>query len=171
MPRAIGCPLAHALTFILERICVAWTYGLSLRLSCKPEWYSSEAMVGKIVVFSTLIASVVLMIVLQTTNPSTAGPLGLLAVFFLLYVIFIGVTTELVWVGSHVVSWLSRRLRTRRPVRTLPLNTAYYYSTVLALGPAMMLAMQSIGSLGIYEILLIVAFLAVGILYVSRRIR
>jgi hypothetical membrane protein len=128
-------------------------------------------MVGKIVVFSTLIAFVVLMIVLQTTNPSTAGPLGLLAVFFLLYVIFIGVTTELVWVGSHVVSWLSRRLRTRRPVRTLPLNTAYYYSTVLALGPAMMLAMQSIGSLGIYEILLIVAFLAVGILYVSRRIR
>lgn len=126
-------------------------------------------MVGKVIVSSTLIAFVIFVIVLQTTNPSTVGPLGLLAVFFLLYVIFLGCMTELLWVGSKVVAWLSRRLRTRRPVHPMPLKRAYYYSTVLALGPVMMLAMQSIGSLGIYELVLIVLFLGVGTLYVSRR--
>jgi hypothetical protein len=126
-------------------------------------------MVGKVIVSSTLIAFIILVIVLQTTNPSTVGPLGLLAVFFLLYVIFLGAVTELVWVGSKVISWLSRRLRTRRPIHSMPLTRAYYYSTVLALGPVMVLAMQSIGSLGVYELVLIALFLGVGTLYVSRR--
>lgn len=126
-------------------------------------------MVGKIIVSSTLIAFMILVIVLQTTNPSTVGPLGLLAVFFLLYVIILGCMTELLWVGSKTVAWLSKRLRTRRPIHPMLLTRAYYYSTVLALGPVMMLAMQSIGSLGAYELVLIALFLGVGMLYVSRR--
>lgn len=126
-------------------------------------------MVGKLVVSSTLIAALLLVIVLQTTTPSTVGPLGLLAVFLLLYVIFIGCITELLWVGSKAVAWVGRRLRTRRPIHPMPLTRAYYFSTVLALGPVMLLGMQSIGSLGLYETILITMFLGAGILYVSRR--
>jgi hypothetical protein len=126
-------------------------------------------MLGKAIVASTLIAGVLLLVLLQTTNPSTAGPVGLLAVFFLLYVIMIAVMTELLWVGSHMVQVVGRRFTSKRPPHRLSLQRSYYFSTVLALGPVMALAMQSIGSFGPYETLLIVAFLAVGTLYVSRR--
>jgi hypothetical protein len=126
-------------------------------------------MLGKIIAGSTIIASIILIIVLQATNPSTVGPLGLLAVFFLLYIILLGVTTEVLWVSSHLIHTVGRRFTTRRPPGRLSLKRAYYYSTVLALGPVMALAMISIGSFGPYEVVLIVAFLLVAMLYVSRR--
>ena len=126
-------------------------------------------MLGKVISISTIVATVLLIIIVQTTNPSTAGPLGLLAVFFLLYVLILGVITELLWVGSHLVQSIGRRFTTKRPPGRLSLQRAYYFSTVLALGPVMALAMLSIGTFGVYEALLIAAFLAVAILYVSRR--
>lgn len=126
-------------------------------------------MVGKAIVISTAIAAVLLLLILQTTNPSTAGPLGLLAVFFLVYVIILGAITEMLWLGSRVFQVIARRFTSKRPPLRISLSKAYYLSTVLALGPVMALAMQSIGSLGLYEILLIVAFVAISLLYVSRR--
>ena len=129
----------------------------------------SNLMLGKVIVTSTLIASVLLIILLQTTNPSTAGPLGLMAVFFLLYVIVLGIMTELLWIGSFALASVGRRFTSKRPPGRLSLQRSYYFSTVLALGPIMALAMQSIGSFGPYEALLVGAFLAVGTLYVSRR--
>ena len=126
-------------------------------------------MLGKVIAASTAIAAIMLIILLQATSPSTVGPLGLLAVFFLLYVIVLGAVTELLWVGSRVVQTVGRRITSKRPPGRLSLRRSYYFSSVLALGPVMALAMQSIGSFGIYEMLLITVFLAVGILYVSRR--
>ena len=126
-------------------------------------------MLGKIIAASTLIAGIILIIMLQVTNPSTVGPLGLLAVFFLLYVIILGAFTELLWLGSYGVQTVGRRFTSKRPPGRLSLARAYYFSTVLALGPVMALAMKSIGSLGLYETVLIAVFIAVGTLYVSRR--
>ncbi len=126
-------------------------------------------MLGKVIAASTVIAGIILIIVLQITNPSTVGPLGLLAVFFLLYIIMLGLITELLWIGSYAFQAIGRRFTSKRPPGRLGLSRAYYYSTVLALGPIMALAMQSIGSFGVYEIVLIGVFIAVGTLYVSRR--
>jgi len=126
-------------------------------------------MLGKIIAASTVIAGIILIIMLQMTHPSTVGPLGLLAVFFLLYIVILGATTELLWVGSHMIQVVGRRFTAKRPPRRLSLQKAYYYSSVLALGPIMSLAMLSIGSFGFYEMVLITVFLAVALLYVSRR--
>lgn len=126
-------------------------------------------MLGKVIAISTVTAGIILIIMLQTTNPSTVGPLGLLAVFFLLYVIVLGATTEVLWIGSRLVQAVGRRFTTKRPPGRLTLQRAYYFSTVLALGPIIALAMISIGSFGFYEMLLITIFLAVATLYVSRR--
>lgn len=126
-------------------------------------------MLGKVIAGSTVIAGIMLIIMLQITNPSTVGPLGLLAVFFLLYVVVLGATTELLWVGSHAVQAVGRRFTSKRPPGRLSLQRAYYFSTVLALGPIIALAMLSIGSFGFYEMILITIFLAVATLYVSRR--
>ena len=126
-------------------------------------------MLGKIIATSTIAAGIILIIMLQMTNPSTVGPLGLLAVFFLLYVLMLGLVTELLWVGSYGFQRVARTVTSKRPPGRLSLQRAYYFSSVLALGPVMALAMASIGSLGGYELLLIGVFLAVGTLYVSRR--
>ena len=126
-------------------------------------------MVGKTIVISTAVAAVLLILLLQTTSPSTAGPLGLLAVFFLMYVIMLGITTELLWVGSRMFQAIARRFTSKRPPGRLSLVKAYYLSTVLALGPVMAVALKSIGSLGVYESVLIVIFIAIGLLYISRR--
>ena len=126
-------------------------------------------MLGKVIAASTVIAGIILIIMLQVTHPSTVGPLGLLAVFFLLYVIMLGAMTELLWVGSKVVQAIGRKVTSKRPPGRLSLQRAYYFSTVLALGPVMALAMLSIGALGVYELVLIMVFLAVATLYVSRR--
>jgi len=126
-------------------------------------------MLGKIIAASTVTAGIILIVMLQMTNPSTVGPLGLLAVFFLLYVIMLGVVTELLWLGSYGFQMVGRQFTSKRPPQRLSLARAYYFSTVLAMAPIMALAMQSIGSFGVYEMVLIVVFVAVGILYVSRR--
>lgn len=126
-------------------------------------------MLGKVIAASTLIAGIILIIVLQTTTPPTVGPLGLLAVFFLLYVVMLGVMTELLWVGSNVVQTVGRRFTSKRPPGRLSLARSYYFSTILALGPVMAIAMKSIGSFGLYEFILVTVFLAVGTLYISRR--
>lgn len=126
-------------------------------------------MLGKIIAASTVAAGIILIIMLQMTNPSTVGPLGLLAVFFLLYVVLLGGMTELLWIGSRAVQIVGRRFTAKRPPGRLSLKRAYYFSTVLALGPTMALAMLSIGSFGVYEMLLIIVFLAVACLYVSKR--
>jgi len=128
-----------------------------------------RGMLGKVIAISTVIAAILLIVLLQTTNPSTAGPLGLLAVFFLLYVILLGAVTEVLWVGSGVLQAIGKRFTSKRPPGRLSLQRSYYFSTVLALGPVMALAMASIGSFGVYEAVLITVFLAVGTLYVSRR--
>lgn len=128
-----------------------------------------RGMLGKVIATSTVIAGIILLIMLQFTNPTTVGPLGLLAVFFLLYVILLGFMTEVLWLGSGLVQTVGRRFTSKRPPGRFSLKRAYYYSTVLALGPIMALAMMSIGSFGIYEALLIAVFLGVALLYVSRR--
>ncbi len=126
-------------------------------------------MLGKIIVVSTIAASILLLLVLQITNPSTAGPLGLLAVFFLLYIVILGCMTEVLLLGSYLLSVVGRRLMTKRPPKRLSLAKSYYFSTVLSLGPIIALAMQSIGSLHLYELALITIFLVIGILYVAKR--
>lgn len=126
-------------------------------------------MLGKVIAVSTVTAGIILIIMLQTTNPSTVGPLGLLAVFFLLYIIVLGALTEALWVGSKALQAVGRQFASKRPPGRLSLRRAYYFSSVLALGPIMALAMMSIGAFGIYEMVLIGIFLAVALLYVSRR--
>lgn len=126
-------------------------------------------MLGRIIAASTVVAGLLLLVMLQTTNPSTVGPLGLLAVFFLLYIVVLGVMTELLWIGSYVFQLVGRRVMVKRPPERLSLARAYYFSTVLAFGPIIALAMQSIGSLRAYELILISIFLAVGTLYVAKR--
>ena len=126
-------------------------------------------MIGKTIVVSTTAAAILLAAIFQFQKPSSIGPIGLLGVFFLLYVVALGIITWFLWIISQMISNIGKHITVKKPPQALTLAQSYYFSSVIALAPIMMLAMQSIGSLGVYETVLVLIFVLVGILYISRR--
>ena len=122
-------------------------------------------MLGKVLALSTLLAFVFLSALLQSTSPSTIHPAGILIVFILLYVLALGALTFCLLAISRVVITLSRHTTEG----TMTLQQAYYYASVLALAPVMILGARSIGRTGVYDILLIMLFECIACFYISKR--
>ncbi len=126
-------------------------------------------MVGKVLAISFSAAVVLLVVILQTTTPATIGPLGILTVFILMYVSVLSALTFLLFSGSKLVAKASASLTVKRPVQALTLSKSYYFSSVLALAPVMLIGAQSVGDVGIYEVLLIVVFVLISCVYIAKR--
>ena len=121
-------------------------------------------MLGKVLALSTLSAYVILSAIMQSTSPSTIHPLGILLVFVVLYVLALGVLTFFIFWGSKLI----RFVFSRTALAPLELKRAYFYSSVLALAPVMIIAMRSIGRTGIYEVLLVVLFEIIAFFYIAK---
>ena len=132
-------------------------------------WYSVKDMLARVIVVSFVTATMLLVILLQTTTPSTIGPLGILIVFILMYMSVLGVLTFLLFWGSRSLTRLSRGMVTRRPVQPLSLGRAYYFSSVLALAPVMFVGMQSVGQVSVSDVFLIVLFTTMTCVYIAKR--
>ncbi len=126
----------------------------------------------RIIISTTTVASLCLLaVLLNITTPATAGPFGILVIFVFAYLSLLGVVTYFLYGISYVVAHLSTLFVVRRPFEVLTLKRSYYYSTVIAAAPVMLIGLQSVGTVGIYEFLLISIFVIIGCLYVSKRIR
>ena len=126
----------------------------------------------RIIISTTTVASLCLLaVLLNITTPATAGPFGILVIFVFAYLSLLGVVTYFLYGISYVVAHLSTLFVVRRPFEVLTLKRSYYYSTVVAAAPIMLIGLQSVGTVGIYEFLLISIFVIIGCLYVSKRIR
>lgn len=121
-------------------------------------------MLGKVLAISTLCALVLLSAVMQSTTPSSMHPLGILFVFFLIYLLVLGVLTFFM----YGIRYLFAKTRGIEIARQVALKRSYIYASVLALAPVMMVAISSIGRLGIYEFLLVVAFEIIACFYVAK---
>lgn len=110
-----------------------------------------------------------LVIVLQTTTPATIGPLGILFVFVLMYMSALSVLTFLLFAASKIVSGVASSMMIRRPMQRLSLLRAYYFSSVIALVPVMLIGMQSVGEVGLYDVILIVVFVIISCIYITKR--
>lgn len=111
----------------------------------------------------TLSAFVLLSALLQSTSPSTIHPLGILLVFVLMYLLALGVLTFFIWgVGRIMASFDNDR-------PTQPLARAYYFASVLALAPVMIIGMRSIGHAGVYDVSLVVIFEVIACFYITKR--
>ncbi len=132
-------------------------------------WYSVKDMLARVIAISFIAATMLLIILLQTTTPSTIGPLGILIVFILMYLSVLSVLTFLLFWGSRGLARLSRQAVTRRPVRPLTLGRAYYFSSVLALAPVMFVGMQSVGKVSISDVMLIIVFTTITCIYIAKR--
>lgn len=121
-------------------------------------------MLGKVLAISTLCAFVLLSAFLQSTSPSSMHPLGILFVFFLIYLLVLGVLTFFMY-GIRVIF---TKVRRKGSIGQSTLKRMYIYASVLALAPVMIVAIASIGRLGVYEFLLVVAFEAIACFYVAK---
>lgn len=127
-------------------------------------------MFGRILTLVTLAALIMVSLVLQSTTPVDAGPVGILAVFFLLYIITVGVTTWMLHTLGKVRLWLSETMRLWSSGKeVLSLKKSYYYASVLGFLPVMLIGLQSVGSVGVYEVMLVLLFVAIGIFYIKKR--
>ena len=108
-------------------------------------------------------------LMLTMTRPGEVGPFGVLALFVLLYLsagsIIYMLLTGIIYVLMRVLPPGSLRLWLENVSHT----KVYYYTTVLALAPVVLLGMASVGSIGGLDIVLVVVFEILACFYISRR--
>jgi hypothetical protein len=128
-------------------------------------------MLPRIIATVSLASLIALTALLTFTTPASAGPFGLLMIFISAYLTFIGFISFFLFGISKLITALSAGMSLRKPLTTMDFKRAYYFSTVLAAAPVMLIALQSVRSIDVYELALVIIFEVVACLYVSRRIK
>jgi hypothetical protein len=128
-------------------------------------------MLQRIIATVSLASLCVLSAMLTFTTPASAGPFGLLVIFITAYLTFIGLISFFLFGISTLIASVSAGMTVRKPWKAMPFRRAYYFSTVLAAAPVMLIALQSVKPIDVYELLLVIIFEVIACLYISRRIR
>jgi hypothetical protein len=127
-------------------------------------------MLKVIIPIITAVSLCLLLILLNITTPATAGPFGILAIFVFVYLLSFGLMTFFLYGMSRIIAHISAAFVVRRPLQGMTLRRSYFFSSVIAAAPVMLIALKSVGVIGIYEYLLVIFFVVIGCLYVSKRI-
>ncbi len=128
-------------------------------------------MLGRILISATVIAFILLVAIFQVTIPGNIGPLGILSVFILLYTIALGLVTFLIFGVSAFLRKTINIFAAKKPMQPLTLTHSYYFASVISLGPIMLLGIHSVGELGFYDVLLVIIFIVISLIYVAKRTR
>jgi hypothetical protein len=107
-------------------------------------------------------ALIALILVLNTTNPLQSGPLVILAVFVLIYVLIVTALSAV----FHLVATILRMIR---PASHFSMRRGYYVVSIIALAPVLFVALNTLGQLDVLEIILIILLVGLGCFYVIRR--
>lgn len=126
-------------------------------------------MLQRIVATISLASFVVLSFMLTSTSPATAGPFGLLVIFISAYLTFVGLISFFLFGMNRFLRMVLANASLPRPVAKLPFKRAYYFSSVLAAAPVMLIGLQSVQAIGFYEVGLVVLFEIVACIYVGRQ--
>ena len=115
------------------------------------------------------IAAALLFLLLNATNPISGGPAVILLIFMLLYILIASLLFILLHAGVGMVSklWAKRAVNIRE--WKIGVRRAYYVASVLAFGPVLLLAMQSVGQLQLRDVVLVIVLLGLAIFYVVKR--
>jgi hypothetical protein len=118
----------------------------------------------------TAISLCFLAIFLNITTPVAVGPFGILLVFIIIYLSSFGLVAFFLFGMSRVLSHIFAIVIAKKPFLPLNFRKSCLYSSVVAAAPVMLIALRSVGAVGLYEYLLVVAFVIIGCLYMSKRI-
>ena len=127
-------------------------------------------MLQRVIAIITIVSLCLLTLMLVTTTPASAGPFGLLLIFITAYLTSLGLISFFLYGISRVIVYASAGFSLRRPMQLMSFRRAYYFSTILAAAPVMLVGLQSVGAIGIYELILVVIFEVIGCLYITKRI-
>lgn len=128
-------------------------------------------MLPRIIATVSLASLVALSLMLTFTSPATAGPFGLLVIFVSAYLSFVGVISFFLFGINRLIIMVTGGAAVQKRLKAMEFRRAYYFSTVLAAAPVMLIGLQSVQSIGFYEIVLVIIFEVVACLYVSKRMR
>ena len=126
-------------------------------------------MLNRVVTISVVVAIIILAIILRVTQPSSVGPLGILVIFILMYMVVLGVLTFLLHGGSRMLSKVSHPFTVKKPLEAFTFSRSYYFASVIALAPVMLVGMQSVSEVGMYDVMLITLFVVIACVYISKR--
>lgn len=126
-------------------------------------------MINVIISIITIFSLCTLVVLLNITTPVTAGPFGILAVFIFAYIFLVVLVAYFLQGVSRVISHLTVMFISKKPFETISPKRSYYYSTVIAAAPVMLVGLQSVGVVGIYEYILVSTFVIIGCFYISKR--
>lgn len=120
-----------------------------------------------------VVASVGLWLMINGTDPAKSGPLGVLVVFGLLYVLSVWVAFFLLHIGIQWASRLIKGVRMNDTVSTRRFSVgarkAYYIATIVSFVPVILLAMRSFAELRIVDVVLLLAFVVIAIFFIVKR--
>ncbi len=129
----------------------------------------SEGMLGKLLVIIGIASGLILTVILNTTTPANAGAFGILSVFIFTYLLVVSLMTFTVYGIYKAISVFGAAFGHRAPLEVMRLQRAYYFSTILSLAPVIIISLQSVGGVGIYELGLIFLLVILGCIYVTKR--
>lgn len=119
-----------------------------------------------IILFSVSLC--LLFILLNFINPASAGPFGILLVFVAIYMSSFGLVALFLFGASRVVSH-TVAIITKKEIKPFNLKKSYLYSSIISCAPVMFIALTSVGMFDIYGISLILLFVVLGCLYITKR--
>jgi hypothetical protein len=109
-----------------------------------------------------IVSFVGIVILLNRTNPLDVGPAGILLVFGLAYVF---ISSALYLVLTLVMMLLAYFVNITATSR----RTLYYLSSVIALAPVFLLALNTIGQLELKDFVLVLSLVGLASFYVAKR--
>lgn len=115
-----------------------------------------------LIYMAPIVCLMTLMFVLNVTNPLQTGPASILLVFVMLYLLVFTTLSAIL----HIVGAVWRVVR---PGRVRSLRRGYYVLSVISIAPVLMVALNTLGQLGILEGSLILLLVGLGCFYVLRR--
>lgn len=126
-------------------------------------------MFTRVIISIGLVSASLLLIIMTTYEPSTIGALGIFAVFFLGYIVVLTVLSAVFWMLVSISRRTKGRSRLIRKISYLTPRDVYYYSSVVALAPVILVSLRSVGTVGVYEVGLVAIFVGLACLFIAKR--
>jgi len=121
-------------------------------------------MLKKIIAITTGVGILGALAIMYLTTPATIHPVGLLVFFVCVYAASLGLITVLVYVSQRI--YYKIRIKHSTNVSMI---SVYEYATVVALGPVILLALQTVGKLQLTDVLFTAVFVGLGCFYITKR--
>lgn len=127
-------------------------------------------MIKKVTLIISVASLCLLSIMMNAVNPTEVGPFGILIFFGLSYLSLVGLVAYFLFILSRVYMIIARHIVGRKLIASLSFIKSTYYSAVISMGIVIVLGLQTVASLGLYQLLLVGLLVFIGCLYIAKRI-